>query len=210
MQFLHSKTSTPRKISILLLSLLLILIPISTIATSTIHIVDQSKNTSLKLTPTKLTPLSLNNHDLQTYTFHTSSFSNSSQILPKNIFPIQSHPQLTTINENIFLIAETQHNESMPSQVTATYSTDHGNTWQDHFTLSHNLTNFSNPTIDYTGDDSMQAYGSCVIDKHTGIQTIFGFPNISNPLQAYEGSTRDFSINGWFNGKILSWDPSYA
>ncbi len=139
----------------------------------------------------------------------STSFADSTLIFPKDKFPIQSHPQLINHQETVFVLAETQTTLDSPGQLTATYSTDNGRTWMERMTISHNQTSFTHPTVDYTGDDAMQAYGSHLIDENTGAQLIFGFPNLTDPTGGYEGSTADFDMYGWFNGRILTWDSEY-
>lgn len=138
-----------------------------------------------------------------------STFSNITTILPKEHFPIQKHPQIYTHNDIVFSLIETKHNPLSPSQLTATYSKDNGKTWLERMTISHNITSFSNPTFDYTGDPDMQVYGSHLLDAKTGTQLIFGFPNVTNPETNYDGSTNNFDMYGWFNGRILTWDTTY-
>lgn len=138
-----------------------------------------------------------------------STMSNDKSILPKNEFLIQKHPQIATNNQQILILAETKQNSTMPTQLTATYSTNQGKTWPERMTISHNVTSFTLPALDYTGDPEMQAYGSNMIDPNTGIQMIYGFPNLTNPDTDYKGSAPDFDMYGWFNGRILAWDPSY-
>ncbi|MCJ7570684.1 MAG: hypothetical protein MUO82_02240, partial [Candidatus Thermoplasmatota archaeon] len=151
-----------------------------------------------KLPGIKTTSFSKNYHQ---------SFSNDVSIIPKELFPIQKHPKIITDKQNIMVILETKKNETSNSQITATYSQDQGKNWNEILTYSLNNTEFKIPTIDYTGDPEMQAYGSHKIDTNTGIQAIFNFPSLSDPYAPYKGSTPDFDRDGWFTGLTLSWNP---
>jgi len=136
------------------------------------------------------------------------SSSNNKPIIPKELFPIQKHPKIITDKKNILVILETKTNETNNSQITATYSQNQGKNWNEILSISDKYTEFKIPTIDYTGDAEMQAYGSHKIDKNTGIQAIFNFPNLSDPYAVYKGSTTDFDRNGWFTGGlVLNWNP---
>lgn len=173
----------------------------------------ESKQDVFKIKAKKITELSLNKNviieskKLSIETF--GGISNEKSILPSDQFIIQKNPKLITDNQRILILAETKENLTMPTQLTATYSNDEGVTWNERMTISHALTDFKLPAIDYTGDQEMQAYGSHMIDPETGIQMIFGFPNITNPDADYKGSSSDFKMNGWFDGRLLIWNTTY-
>ena len=163
---------------------------------------------------TKLSSLSVDKYPTvaeKNFVFHDSpTFTNNSEILPKDMFPIQKQPRIITDKPILFSLIETKEFPSAPSQLTATYSEDYGKTWLERMTISHNITSFSNPSLDYTGDSDMQAYGAHLLDINTGTQLIFGFPNLTNPETDYIGSTHDFDMYGWFNGRILTWDDYWT
>jgi len=148
----------------------------------------------------KTTKVSFLNNDL-------SIFSADRSIIPKDIFPIQKNPKITSFKESIIVLSETKTNNSSKSMISASYSDDNGDSWSDILTISDVNTNFSYPTIDFTGDLEMQGYGSHKIDKKTGMQAIFSYPNIIDPSKPYVGSTIDFDRNGWFSGLVLNWNP---
>ena len=158
-----------------------------------------------KINPKKITIMPL--EKLPEIKNINQTFSNDLLVLPKELLPIQKHPKIITDNQNMLVILETKENESNKSQITATYSQDLGKNWNELITYSKNNTEFQIPTIDYTGDPEMQAYGSHKIDTKTGIQTIFNFPSLSNPYTFYQGSTPSFDRNGWFTGLTLYWNP---
>ena len=212
MRFQSSMYSIQNKIISLTIIIIFLLTPFLSIALP-LQSLPENQTDIIKKEPTKLHTLpteklsQLTTYQIQRKTI--SSFSNETEILPKTRFPLQSQPKLITQKDNIFVLAQTKNSNTSPGQLTATYSTDNGKTWIEQMTISHNITSFNNPSVDYTGDPAMQAYGSHTIDENTGTQLIFGFPNITNPNTDYKGSTADFDMYGWFNGRILTWDQTY-
>jgi hypothetical protein len=135
------------------------------------------------------------------------NISKNRNIIPKETYPTQKNPKIITDNQNILILLETKNNKTNNSQISATYSQDQGNNWNEILTVFDNYTEFKTPTIDYTGDPEMQAYGSHKIDTNTGVQSIFNFPSLSDPYAIYTGSTTDFDRYGWFTGLVLNWNP---
>ena len=140
---------------------------------------------------------------------NSPSLSGEVTILPKEDLPIQQYPQIVSNGKDIFVIAETNTENEKPMKITATTSLDNGSSWMDRVTIAHDITSFTCPAVDFTGDDEMQVYGSHLLDKKTGVQILFCFPSLSDPTAPYFGSTLDFTRYGWFNGKILTWDSTY-
>ena len=165
----------------------------------------KTKSTKLSLLELEKSPIlgsyNINQNDLP--------LSGEVTIIPKDSLPIQRYPQIISNGKDVFVIAETNTEHGKPMKITATMSLDNGSSWMDRTTISHNITNFRCPAVDYTGDDEMQVYGSHLIDVNTGIQILYCFPSISNPSAPYFGSSLDFSRFGWFNGKVLTWDTTY-
>jgi hypothetical protein len=174
---------------------------------------EQSNQDIFKINAKKITELTLNKNEIiqtkRVSTISFGNFSNEKAIIPSDQFIIQKHPQFATDNQRILVLAETKENQTMKTQLTATYSENGGETFSERMTISHALTDFKLPALDYTGDPEMQAYGSHMIDPETGMQMIFGFPNITNPNTNYEGSATDFNMGGWFDGRLLIWNNTY-
>ncbi|MEF8848779.1 MAG: hypothetical protein V5A68_06565 [Candidatus Thermoplasmatota archaeon] len=207
MQFqIIRKIKNKKIISLFIILTLLLTIPFSIAQTNRINNEEKQHHSVIK--PKKIIPLP--EQQIKKLKTNTENFfSNTTSILPKNPFIIQKNPEIATKNKKILALAETQKLNYSQGQLTATYSTNNGKAWQEQMTISLGNTSFKNPSLDYTGDQEMQVYGSHRIDSKTGIQLFFGFPNITNPNTKYKGSTQDFDMNGWFNGRILSWDKSY-
>ncbi len=207
----YKKPQNKTKITTILIIILIINLTFFTTAQKNIEEKNTTNQEIQKIKTTKITIFPIeklpeiktisNSKNIKT------TFSNNINIIPKELFPIQKNPKIITDKQNILILLETKNNQTNKSQITATYSQNQGQNWDEILTLSDNNTELQIPTIDYTGDPDMQAYGSHKIDTKTGIQAIFNFPNISNPNTPYIGSTTDFDRSGWFTGLVLNWNP---
>jgi hypothetical protein len=155
------------------------------------------------LPPEKLNALTIS--DISSNPFFTTTTAS----LQQSNITIQRYPAIASQGSNLLVLAESTTNTSLPQQLIATASTDNGTNWTSSMTLSHFQASFVSPSIDYTGDKDMEAFGTCMIDQQTGIQMIFCFPSLTDSTATYFGESIGFSRSGWFSGRLLTWDPFY-
>lgn len=212
MVFGFSNTSQMKNIVILLIVVLFLSSPVLSFAQPTESCADHTIEL-FQVEPRKISEIEQTQHVQVSSVIPDNSssaiLSVDTSVLPSSEYPIQHHPRVIGDDDTVFVLSQTKNNNTSPSQLTATYSLDNGETWGEQMTIADANASFRNASIDATGDHAMQAYGSHRIDDTTGIQLIFGFPNISDRTQGFLGSTRNFDMNGWFNGKLMVWDPSY-
>ncbi len=201
-----------KKFFVLAIALLLLFTPISSFAQSNESQRVEDKEI-LQVTSSKISETPSCQH-VQVFPWSTQTDSQTvltqdTSILPTSEYPIQHHPRVIGKDEKVFVLSQTKNTNNSTSQLTATYSLNHGETWNEQMTIADQNTSFKNASIDATGDPDMQVYGSHRIDNKTGVQLIFGFPNMTDYTKGYMGSTRNFDMNGWFNGKLMVWEPTY-
>lgn len=204
----YKKQQNKTKITTILIIIILINLTLLTPAQKNIE--KNIENTEIQKIKTKKTNIFPTEKLPKTITSSKNLLQNISKnrnIIPKETYPTQKNPKIITDKQNILVLLETKNNKTNNSQITATYSQDQGKNWNEILTVFDNHTEFKTPTIDYTGDPEMQAYGSHKIDTNTGLQSIFNFPSLSDPYATYTGSTSDFDRYGWFTGLVLSWNP---